>query len=127
MSLATEITSDIQKLITDLRSAEQKADDKLRALNVKGIRKLLAIARRVVHVQSGNLRDHLAIAGPFNIGTGTLEARVYAPGVRYAEAEIARGGDHDFATRTLEEGAAAIDETAEEIEQALIAILEGRA
>ncbi len=127
MSLQTEITSDLAQVVRDLRNAETRADDKLRAINVKGIRKLLAIARGVVHVKSGRLQSGLVIDGPFNIGTGTLEAKVYAPSVPYAGEEIKRGGAHDFASRTLEEGQGAIDETAQEMERALIAILEGRA
>src|SRR5690349_19445735 len=127
MSLTTEITSDLQTLIADLRSAEQRADDKLRGINTRAARDLLKLARSIVHVKSGRLRDGLVIEGPFNVGTGTLEARISAPSVPYADEEVARGGAHDYATRTLEDGQGIIDQAAEDMEAALIAIIEGRA
>lgn len=126
MSLQTEITSDLEKLVNDLRSADQKADDKLRGINIRAARDLLKLARSIVHVKSGRLRDGLVIDGPFNVGTGTLEARISAPSVPYADEEVARGGEHDFASRTLEDGAGVIDQAAQDMEQTLIAILEGR-
>lgn len=126
MSLETSITSDLQKLITDLRSAETRADDKLRGINIRAARELLAIARGVVHVKSGRLQGSLHIEGPFNVGTGTLEARVVS-NVPYADLEIARGSEHDYAARTIEDGSAVIEQAAQDMEAALIAILEGRA
>lgn len=126
MTLETTIASDLQKLITDLRSAEQRADDKLRGINIRAARDLLRLARSVVHVQSGRLQGSLHVEGPFNIGTGTLEARVTS-NVPYASEEIARGSEHDYATRTLTEGASIIEQAAQDMEKALIAIMEGRA
>lgn len=121
------LTTTITSTLPDFRTAEQKAEDKIRGINVRAARDLLRVARAVTHEKSGRLKGGLAIQGPFNIATGTLEARISAPSVPYAEAEAARGGEHDFATRMLEEGAGIIDQAAEDIEQAIIAIMEGRA
>lgn len=121
-----DITSDLARLVRDLRSAEQKADDRLRGINIRASRELLKIARANVHVVSGRLQRGLAVQGPFNVATGTLEAQVSAPSVPYAALEAERGGDHDYAARTLREGAGVIDGAAEDMEQALIALIEGR-
>src|SRR5260221_3190700 len=115
-----------QSTFPDYRDAEQKAEARLRAINVRGARDLLKIARRVVHVKSGRLRDGLVVEGPFDIATGTLEARVSAPSVPYATIEADRGGAHDFASRTIEEGAGVIDQIAHDMEAAIIAVMEGR-
>jgi hypothetical protein len=125
MSLQTDITSDLQTLIRDLRSAETRADDKLRGINIRAARELLKLARSIVHVRSGRLQASLHIEGPFDVGTGTLEARVTS-NVPYAEEEVARGSEHDYAARTIDEGQSIIEQAAQDMEQALIAIMEGR-
>lgn len=126
MSLQTSITSDIERLVNDLRTAERRADDKLRGINIRASRELLKLAKQIVHVQSGRLQRGLIVEGPFDIGPGTLEARIAAPSVPYAEAEVDRGSDHDYATRTLIAGERIIDQAAEDMEAALVAIMEGR-
>lgn len=126
MSIQTEISSDLRRISRDLRTAEQKADDKLRGINIRASRELLKIARANVHVVSGRLQRGLAVQGPFNVATGTLEAQISAPSVPYAAIEAEKGGDHDYAARTLAQGQGVIDDAAEDMEQALIALIEGR-
>jgi hypothetical protein len=126
MALDTEYLSDLPALIADLRSVDQKAGAKLRAINVRGARGLLRVARSVVHVKKGNLRDSLFVEGPFDVSSGTFEARVTSSRI-YADIEADRGAAHDFAGRTISEGQAIIDQTATDMEDALIALIEGRA
>lgn len=120
------IDSDIPQVVADLRTAEEKADAKLRAINTRGARELLKLARTLVHVRTGRLRDGLIVEGPFDIATGVLEARVSAPSVPYAEAEFDRGGEHDTPARTLEEGQDILDGIAQDMEAAIAQIMEGR-
>lgn len=127
MSLSIEITSTLAADAARYERASQRADEKLRGINTRAARELLRLARSIVHVQTGRLRDGLILDGPFNIGTGTLEARISAPSVPYASLEAARGGEHDFAARTLAEGAVIITAAAQDMERALIAIMQGEA
>ena len=126
MSLQTNIISDLERITRDLRTADRRADDRLRGINIRATRQLLRIARAEVHVVSGRLQAGLAVQGPFNIASGVLEAQISAPSVPYAAEEAARGGAHDYAARTLAAGAGVIDQAAEDMEQAIIDVMEGR-
>jgi hypothetical protein len=123
--LHTEITSDIAEQAARLAQAEARVEARLRGINIRAARQLLSIARSVVHVQTGRLRDSLHVQGPFDIGTGALEVSI-ASSVPYAGAEIARGADHDYASLTIQGGQSVIDQTAEDMEMAIIAVMEGR-
>lgn len=126
MSVQTTTTSNIDRVVSDLRTADQRANDRLRGINVRASRDLLRIARSVVHVVSGRLQAGLAVQGPFNVATGALEATISAPSVPYAAHEVERGSDHDFPSRTLLAGERVIDQAAEDMERALVDIVEGR-
>jgi len=86
---------------------------------VTATRALLGVARGVVHVQSGDLRDSLSIDGPSPIGDGSIETSVHSP-LSYAESEVAKGGDHDYAARTLEAGAGILGDLARDLEAIVI-------
>lgn len=88
-------------------------------------RDLLGVARRVVHVRSGDLRDSLSIEPPAYVGADISEFGVSAR-VSYAAYEIARGGEHDYVVRTLDEGAAIIDQTAADIADLAAQAIVGR-
>ena len=119
MSLETTISSNLDQTARSLAGAEQRTENRLRGLNIRGARELLKVARRVVHVRTGRLRDSLFVSGPFDVGSGAFEADVIT-NVSYAPLEIARGGEHDFVTRALTEGQSIIDDTAAAMEQAII-------
>lgn len=121
--LDTKLSSNIAQIAADLRTIEQKADAKLRAINTRAGRQILAVARAVVHVQTGRLRDSLRIEGPFDIVSGSFELRVVT-NVPYAEEEIARGGEHDYATRTVQDSAGIVDQAAEDMERAIVVLME---
>lgn len=116
----------IQANLPDYRNAEQQAEARLRAINIRASRQLLRIAKQVVHVQSGRLREGLIVQGPFDIGSGTLESEISAPSVPYATIEAARGSDHDYPARTLLAGEGVIRQAEQDMEAAIVAVMEGR-
>ena len=81
-------------------------------------RALLKIARGVVHVRSSRLKDSLYVDGPYPVSDG-LEAFVRSP-VAYAAEEAARGGAHDYPTRTIQDGRGVLDELARDLEVIVI-------
>jgi hypothetical protein len=109
--------------------AQQEADAVLDAL----LRDTLRLMREragsqynpaaLVHVVTGALRDSFRIAGPFNVGRGTLEGAI-RPGVPYAIDEIERGGSHDYAARTLTATAGMRAEAAEDLARRVARIAE---
>ncbi len=122
--LKADIQSNLGQIAGDFRSLEAKANDRLRAINIRGGRSILGIARGVVHVQSGRLRDSLRISGPFDIQTGTFEMVVDSP-LAYADIEADRGGEHDYPTLTLEQSEGVINQVADDMEAALVLLIEG--
>jgi len=104
------------------------ADDRLSAANVRllteAIDDLKTYAQQIGHRQTGLMDDSMHRLGPFPVGSGILEARVES-GAFYAEDEVAKGGAHDWATRTIDENDARILQLQLEVEQALIAALTG--
>lgn len=123
MALESRYETNLPEVIQTLRSIEAKANDRLRAINTRGARALLSVARSVVHVKSGHLRDSLFIEGPFDVTSGTFEGRVIST-APYAQYEVAKGGEHDFATRTIQEGQDIIDQVAQDMETMLINLIE---
>jgi hypothetical protein len=123
--LHTEITSDLAEQAARMAAAEARVEARLRGINIRAARQLLAVARSVVHVQTGRLRDSLHVQGPFDIGTGALEVAIVS-NVPYAGKEAARGGEHDYPALTLQSGQSIIDQAAEDMELAIIAVMEGR-
>lgn len=90
------------------------------------IERLTAYAKSIAHVRTGLLKASLHPEGPFLLGDGTLEARVSPMPAWYAQYEVARGGDHNYAGRTLEEDAQTIAALTAELEQAVAAYVRGR-
>lgn len=111
--------------IRQLEQAPQRAANRIQGRMTRAQRELLGIARRVVHVQSGNLRDRLAIEPPVVIDAGEAEY-VVSSSASYAEHEAAKGGDHDFATLTIEEGADIIQSAANDVAEILASALVGQ-
>lgn len=107
-----------------------EADDRLIAKNVSLLTEasddLRTYAQSIGHRQTGLMDDSMHRLGPFPIGSGILEAIVES-GAWYAEAEVSKGGSHDWATRTIDENDARILQLQLEVEQALIAALTGAA
>src|SRR4051794_37567507 len=104
------------------------ADDRLSAANVRLLTEaaddLKAYAQQIGHRQTGLMDDSMHRLGPFPVGSGILEARI-GSGASYADAEVSKGGSHDWATRTIDENDARILQLQLEVEHALIAALTG--
>lgn len=85
---------------------------------------LLPYAQSIAHKQSGNMAGSMYRLGPFPTGDGAVEGRIES-GAWYADLEVERGETHDWATRTLDEQAGAIDALNESIADRAVVILTG--
>lgn len=116
MPIAVDIDdSGLKQAQAQLQAAPSRIEQRVLGRVGRAQRELLRVARSVVHVKTGRLRDSLSIDGVALIGGGTLEGAIKT-NVPYAEAEVARGGEHDYAQRTLEEGAGVLDELLKDLE-----------
>jgi hypothetical protein len=85
---------------------------------------LLPYAQAIAHRQSGNMAESMHRLGPFPTGDGAVEGRIES-GAWYADLEVARGGDHDWVTRTLDEQSGAIDTLSAAIADRAVVVLTG--
>lgn len=106
--------SAIDSLLRDLENGQTQLESKVNGRIIRAMRELLGMARGVVHEKSGDLRDSLFIIAPSAIAPEVTESQI-ASRLFYAELEADRGGEHDYPARTIEEGAAIIDELAEDL------------
>jgi hypothetical protein len=104
----------------------ETADERLTAANIRllteAIDDLKAYGQAIGHRKTGLMDNSMHRLGPFPVGSGMLEAR-FESGADYAETEVARGGAHDWATRTIAENDARILQLQLEVENALITAL----
>lgn len=115
---------DIASYIRLLQTADAALNARNVALLIEAADDLRDYAASIGHRRSGLMDDSMVRYGPFSIGQGALEARVES-GAIYAEQEVARGGTHDWATRTITEQDARILQLQLEVEQALVTVLTG--
>lgn len=115
---------DLASYIQLLQSADRALNAKNVALLSEASDDLRDYAAKIGHRRSGLMDDSMVRFGPFPVGAGALEARVES-GAVYAEQEVARGGQHDWATRTITEQDARILQLQLEVEQALVSVLTG--
>lgn len=125
MSLTTTIESTFRADLQRLEYANQQIEQKHREIHTRTTARILALEREIVHVQTGRLQSGLSIEGPFPIGVGTLESRIGAPSVPYADDEALRGGAHDYPGRTVYEAQKIIAEALREMEVATIELTAG--
>lgn len=108
-----------------LETADEQIDrDAARQLLATVDDVLLPYAQRIAHRRSGNMADTMHRLGPFPVGQGAIEARIES-GAWYAEEEIARGGQHDWVTRTYDDQAGAIQALADSIADRAAIVLTG--
>lgn len=110
MALTTDIQSTVAQQAQRIAGAPERIVVRHVQVHNEIMHRLLALEREIVHVRTGRLRAGLAIQGPFTISAGTLEGQISAPSVPYAADEAKLGGAHDFARRTMFEGAAILNE-----------------
>lgn len=115
---------ELQAYIALLQSADAALNAKNAVLLAEATDDLKAAAAAIGHRRSGQMDDSMYRLGPFPIGDGAYEATIQS-GADYAEQEVARGGTHDWATRTIVEQDARILQLQLEVEQALVSVLTG--
>lgn len=111
--------SQLESLLSDMERAQAALPGLIAGKQIRAMRELLRIARSVVHVQSGRLRDSLYIIQP-SIAGEFSESSITAT-VSYAAHEADKGGDHDYAARTIETGQGIIDQLTDELAELLAA------
>lgn len=111
--------SQLEALLSDIERSQAALPGQIQGRTIRAMRDLLRVARSVVHVQTGRLRDSLYIIQPSIAGEFT-ESSIAAT-VPYAAAEADRGGAHDYPARTIEEGQAIIDQLADDLADLLAA------
>lgn len=105
--------ADLYQLASSYERAANDADRVIVLQMRPLLEQLRAYARRIAHRRSGRLGSGLAIDGPVR-KSGGVEGAIVA-NVVYADSEVARGGLHDYAGRTLEEQAGLIQQWADGI------------
>lgn len=110
--------------ITLLQSADATINRANAARLAEAVNDLARYATSIAHRRTGYMADSIVRYGPFSVGAGVLEAKAESA-APYADLEVARGGDHDWATRTLVDRAARILQLELEIEGAVVRALTG--
>jgi hypothetical protein len=107
-----------------LQTADEKIDRADARLLTEATDDLRAYAQSIAHRRTGAMADSMHRLGPFPVGEGMLEAHVES-GAWYAEDEVAKGGTHDWATRTINEEQARVLQLELELGNTAVAILTG--
>jgi hypothetical protein len=107
-----------------LQSADAQIDHDAARLLTEATDDLRDYAQSIGHKQSGNMVGSMHRLGPFPQGAGVLEARVES-GAWYAGEEAAKGGTHDWPSRTIAEQQARILQLELELGNAVVAALTG--
>jgi hypothetical protein len=106
----------------------QTADETISINNARLLREAIEdlkdFGQSIGHEQTGAMIASMYVTGPFAVGNGILEAS-FQSGASYAEYEVAKGGDHDWATRTIIEDTPRIVQLATEVENVVIKALLG--
>lgn len=97
----------LDQYIQLLQSADGKLDAATLRLFAEFTTDMLRYTQSIEHVQSGEMQGSTVALGPFPVGDGALESQIVS-GAGYADQEVARGGSHDWATRTIAEQQARI-------------------
>lgn len=114
----------LDEYIKTLTAAPAKIETANAALLMAAIGDLRDYGQSIGHEQSGRMDATMHINGPFATGSGTIEAS-FQSGVPYADLEVARGGSHDWATRTINEQQPRITQLQTDVENALVTALVG--
>jgi hypothetical protein len=107
-----------------LQSADAQIDHDAARLLAEASDDLRDYAKSIMHRQTGNMAGSTYRLGPFPQGAGVLEARIES-GAWYAGEEAAKGGTHDWPSRTIAEQQARILQLELELGNAVVAALTG--
>lgn len=100
--------TDLDRYLTLLESADATIDRQSAAALRRTQEALAAHAASIAHRQSGHMADTIHPLGPFATGGGVLESQI-SSAASYTLIELDKGGEHDWASRTLTEQAAELD------------------
>jgi hypothetical protein len=120
------VTITLAEYLARLETADATITKENAALLLQTVDDLVVYAQSIEHRVSGNMAESTHRLGPFASGGGVLEARIES-GAWYAPEEVAKGGTHDWPTRTIEEQAARIQQFARDVEGAVVRVLTGSA
>lgn len=98
----------LERYLALLETADDQIDRASAAELRRAAEALAEYAQSIAHRQSGLMADSIHTLGPFAVGQGTLESHIES-GAWYTPFELMHGGDHDWATRTLDEQTALLD------------------
>lgn len=106
----------------------ETADDRITRQNARELLDaaddIVPIVQSQMHRQTGNMIESTGRFGPYPAGSGVLEATIES-GAWYAGFEAARGGEHDWPTRSVEAAQPRVQELSEALAEAVARILVG--
>ena len=116
--------SDLERYLALLETADETIDRQTAARFRQTLKTLTDYAQSIEHRKSGDMADSTTFLGPFASGDGTLEGHILS-GAFYTVFELAHGGEHDWASRTIEEQSAVLDQLQEDTGHIVVAAVGG--
>ena len=105
-------TSQLEAYLALLQTADARIDrDVARELKKAVDNDFIPLAQGLAHKQSGFMAASIHQLGPFAPGGGILESQI-SSAASYVENEIGKGGDHDWAQRTVDNATSPLDQLA---------------
>ena len=117
--------SDLERYLAQLATADETIDRATAARFRQTLEQLTAYAQAIEHRASGDMAESTTFLGPFAGGDGTLEGQILS-GAFYTIFELAHGGEHDWASRTLHERADLLDQLQEDTGRIVAAAIGGQ-
>lgn len=118
-------TAELERLLTVLETADDQVKARSAALLQRASQALASHAQGIAHRLTGQMADSIYAIGPFPDGGGMLESLIDSA-APYTDIELDRGGDHDWAVRTLDDERSTLDQLAADAAAVVVASL-GRA
>jgi hypothetical protein len=104
---------DLERYLALLETADATIDRESATALARTQRTLAEHAAGIAHRQSGHMADTIHPLGPFAIGGDVLESQI-SSAAPYTLSELDKGGEHDWASRTLQDQAAELDKLQDE-------------
>ncbi len=114
----------VERYLALLETADERIDRESVAALARTQQTLAEYAASIGHRQSGDMADSIHALGPFALGGGILESQIASP-VPYVDLELAHGGNHDWASRTLRDQAAVLEQLQEQTGRIVVAAIGG--
>jgi hypothetical protein len=118
-------TSELEQLLRTLATADDQVRVRSAALLQQAAQRLAQHAQTIAHRNTGQMADSIYALGPFPTGGNLLESLIDSA-APYTVYELARGGDHDWAARTLDDERSTLDQLEADAVALVIGALQGR-